>query len=173
MNINLDKTWADCLRGLELDPHKLGWEYYGMVRDRIRAACDRAFEIEQEAHGLRRIAIKPKQEMPWDYLVDVMIRSGKVFYIIMPEHLRNRSELIDIEQPFEDYEYSIPERMFAWYDEKAKLIKVKAYTGNWDEEEDTSPGYDGFGRYDSFYESLNGEVTLEGEWKGYIVQGWF
>lgn len=173
MEFNLDKTWADSLRELELNPYKLGWELYGIVRDRIREACNGAFEIEEEEHGSRRNAIKPKQEMPWDYLVDVMIRSCKLFYIILPEHLRNRSDLIDIEQPFEDYEYSIPERMFALYDEKEKIIKVKAYTGNWIEEEDTSPGYDGFGRYDSFYESLNGKITLDGEWKGHIVQGWF
>ena len=150
--------WAEALGGYFLDYRKDGQAAYNELLDLIRNACDGAFNITGQPncrYSKQSVAIKQIKELPWEYIFDCMKTSGKDFEILPTDkikscfgiHLRNKSA-----------------RVFGWYDETLDAIHIFSYTGRYEEEEDTLPGYDGYGRFDTYYQIVEAWVARKGEW---------
>ena len=125
--------------------------------DAIRSAADGAFDVVAPAgcRWRRGWAIAQQKPLPWPYMYDCIKISLKDFVIQLPP---------DLVPAFQRHIINprLGEKIYAWYDTTACAVKVMAYTGDYEEEE--SPGYDGFGRYDKNDEIVEGLVTAEGEW---------
>ncbi len=164
MKEELSTEWAEMLGLYHLDYYRDGEDIYNSLIDMIRTACDGSFDIYSGFTRGIGIVIEQIKPLPWDYMYNVMKLSRKEFAIIVPKDLRWAEIRLDYTKPLRCFIYRIPERMLAWYDETNDCIRLKGYTGNWDQEEDTSPGYDGYGRFDSYYETIVGSVDADGNW---------
>lgn len=84
-----------------------------------------------------------------------MKASGKDFEVLPTEKIKSC---------FGIHLYTKPARVYGWYDEALDAIQIFTFTGRDKEEEDTSPGYDGYGRFDTCYQIVEAWVSQEGEW---------
>ena len=152
-----DTDWAKRLGPYELDWQKMDRALYGELLNSIRQAADGAFDVGSAAvcRPLQKIAICQKKDLPWDYLYDCIKWSRKDFCILLPPCISDQ---------FLGYVKEDGKPVYAWYEPEADGIRVLAYTGVVEEEEDTSPGYDGYGRFDTDYEVVQGIVNREGNW---------
>lgn len=129
-----------------------------MCLDLIREAGEGFFRITDIAtcrHG-SSIAIGQQKELPWEYLFQCMKLSNKDFFVKLPDHLHDNKFKANREgEVF----------VYAWYDAEIDAIQVFNNTGNIREEEDTSPGYDGYGRFDRDYERARGVIDANCQWK--------
>lgn len=152
-----DTEWAKKLCPYELNIRSLEKELYYELIHIIRKTADGAFDIESAAtcRNSRGLAIVQKRELPWDYLYECMKLSQKDFCILLPNEMFD--ELIKhIEKD--------RKTVYAWYDTETDSIRTFAYTGNLEEEENTYPAYDGYGRYDTYYEIVEGYLSKDGKW---------
>ena len=150
--------WAERLKAFALDYRKDGQDTYYQLLDLIRKACDGAFDIARQANcrnSKQGVAIKQVKELPWEYIFDCMRASGKDFIILPPEIVKSG---------FGIYLHANPSPLYGWYDEDLDAIHLFSYTGRYEEEEDTSPGYDGYGRYDTYYQIVEGWLSRNGIW---------
>ena len=155
--ITYNTDWAEEIGKYELDYQKVGEEFYGELLDTIRKAADGAFDVASPAvcRKSQERAICQKRELPWGYLYDCMKLSRKDFCIFLPDKIANQL----LKHIVEDNK-----TVYAWYDSETDSIRTFAYTGNMEDEENTYPAYDGYGRYDTYYEIVEGYVNKEGEW---------
>ena len=157
MTQNFNYDWALVLRDYALNSYIDGEKNYQMCLDLIREAGEGFFRITGNAtcrHG-RSIAIGQLKELPWEYLFQCMKLSNKDFLVKLPDHLHDNKFKANSEgEVF----------VYAWYDAKIDAIQVFNNTGNI-REEDTFPGYDGYGRFDRYYERARGVIDANCQWK--------
>lgn len=156
--MDYNTEWAELLSGYYLDYSKDGQATYNELLDLIRKACDGAFNITGQPncrYSKQGVAIKQIKELPWEYIFDCMKASGKDFEILPPDKIKSS---------FGIHLHRKPARVYGWYDETLNAIHIFSYTGRFEEEEDTSPGYDGYGRYDTYYQIVEAWVSRKGEW---------
>ncbi|MDE7135166.1 MAG: hypothetical protein K2N91_00890 [Muribaculaceae bacterium] len=159
MEKNHDYYWAELLNSYYLDYKKDGERVYSELVDMIKSQCNGAFGITSSASArtlTAPVAIETKIELPWEYLYECMRRSRKDFCLILPKHLKEQLD----EHIVKKENYAI----YGWYDEMKDAIHIFAYTGRLEEEENTAPAYDGWGRYDTYYEIVEGYVDKEAKW---------
>ena len=155
--MDYNTEWVDVLNGYFLDYRKDGQATYNELLDLIRNACDGAFDITSQPncrYGKQGVAIKQIKELPWEYIFDCMKASGKDFEILPPDKIKSSFgiHLLKKQAP-----------VYGWYDESMDAIHLFSYTGRY-EEEDTSPGYDGYGRYDTYYQIVEAWLFRDGEY---------
>lgn len=151
--------WCKELSKYAFDYRKDGELAYKRLIDLIRTADGGGtFDISSTARCrlyLHNMAVVQVKDVPWDYLYVCMKTSGKDFQIKLPDgiaeaflsHIRPDKG----EQP-----------VYAWHDPETDGVKVLAYTGRFEEEENTAPAYDGYGRFDTYYEVVEGTLNPEG-----------
>lgn len=158
MKTDYDYEWAELLGLYYLDYRKDGQNLYSELVEMIKAQCDGAFGITSSANARSfeaSVAIATKVELPWEYLFSCMRLSRKDFCLILPNHLKKSLEKHCIIEDF---------CIYGWYEEDKDAIHVFAYTGRIEEEENTAPAYDGWGRYDTYYEIAEGYVNKDAQW---------
>lgn len=157
-SVMYELSWAEMLKTNSLDYRKDGQEiYYGLL-DLIRSACDGAFNISGQPNcrlSKQGVAIKQVKELPWEYIFDCLKASGKDFEILPPDKVKSS---------FGIYLKKKRAPVYGWYDESMDAIHLFSYTGRYEEEEDTSPSYDGYGRFDTYYQIIEAWLSREGEW---------
>ena len=159
MNENNSFEWCELVSICELDYRKDGERTYHELLDMIRAAADGAFDICDTAtcRSLRRgMAVKQVKDLPWNYLFQCIKISDKDFQIKHPPSIARIFLKYIIKENAKD-------SIYAWYDSETDGIKVLAYTGRSEDEENTYPAYDGYGRYDTYYEIVEGVISPEGD----------
>lgn len=141
--------WCEFLSVYDLSEYVDGIRTYRELVDMIRTAADGAFDICDSARCRHRKAILPVKEVSWDYLYQCMKISGKDFQINLPSSIAGLflKNIINIRNK---------EHVYAWYDSETEGVSVLAYTGREKEEEIIYPEYDGYGRYDTSYEVVEG-----------------
>lgn len=131
---------------------------FNAFRTIIETTLNGAFGVTQAARcrWQQDRAILQKHPLPWSYLYDCMKISHKDFVLILPFEIANDLRC----------HITVKERLqvYGWYDETSDAIYVFAYTGKSEDEENTSPAYDGYGRYDTYYEIVEGSINKEGIW---------
>lgn len=147
--------WCEFLSVYELSEYVDGIRTYRELVDMIRTAADGAFDICDSARCRHRKAILPVKEVSWDYLYQCMKISGKDFIIKIPA---------GIDGIFM-YHINRANRglVYAWYDSETEGVSVLAYTGIEEEDEIIYPEYDGYGRYDTSYEVVEGVLDSTGK----------
>lgn len=95
------------------------------------------------------------QPLPWTSTYQNLKLSGMEEKINLPFDLL-RDLLRDIELPNPVF--------YGKYDEPTESTYVYAYTGRIQEEENTAPAYDGYGRYDRSREITEGYIDNKGQW---------
>ena len=165
MTQNFNYDWALVLRDYALDRHLDGEKNYNACQDIIQEAGDGFFRITGNAtcRYSRNMAILQMKELPWEYLFQCMKISDKDFLIKLPTHLHDNKFRANSDG--EVYVY-------AWYDPELNAIQVFNNTGNIREEEDTSPGHDGYGRFDRDYERVRGVIDAKCQWKKKPYLSW-
>jgi len=149
-----DTDWAEMLSICKFKGH-VGEPNYDFTIELIRNACDNSFDIASNAncrlttHPMVISQIKP---LPWNYLYKCIRISKKDFHITLPDGIDSRI-------------FEGGNKVYAWYNKKIDAIECFAYTGNIEVDEDTSPGYDGFGRFDKEYEIIQGAIDEHGHWR--------
>lgn len=158
MTQNFNNDWAYVLRDYALDIHLDGEKNYKVCLDLIREAGEGFFCVTSNAtcRHRRKMAIVQQKELPWEYLFQCMKLSDKDFLIKLPDHLHDNKFRAN-----SDGEVFV----YAWYDAVIDAIQVFVNTGNIREEQDTSPGYDGYGRFDYDYERVRGVIDANCQWK--------
>lgn len=157
-NIADNLEWAEIVGMYRLDRIKDGQEYYDELLNLIRSVCDGSFDICVNAKcrlSRHSVAILQKKPLPWSYLFSCMRLAKKDFVIILPDSVRIKT--------VGGRRLSVA-NVYAWYDKHVDAIECFAYTGNTVIEEDTSPGYDGFGRFDVSREVVRGSIRQDGKW---------
>lgn len=150
--------WAKALSGCALDNRDAEQAKYNVLLELIRNACNGAFDIAAQPncrHSKQGWAILQVKELPWEYVFDCMKVSGKDFRIIPPEKVNIR---------FGKYLHKKEASVYGWYEAESDAIHIFSYTGRYKEEEDTSPGYDGYGKYDTYYEIVEAWMSRDGVW---------
>ena len=158
MTQNFNYDWALVLRDFALDSHIDGEKNYKVCLDLILEAGEGFFRVMGNAtcRYRRSMAIVQLKELPWEYLFQCMKLSNKDFLVKLPDHLHdNRFKANSEGEVF----------VYAWYDAEIDAIQVFDNTGNIREEQDTSPGYDGYGRFDRDYERVRGVIDANCQWK--------
>lgn len=156
--MDYDTEWAEVLSGYFLDYYDDGPDTYYELLNLIRNACDGAFNIAVQPncrHSKQGVAIKQIKDLPWEYVFDCMKASGKDFQILPHDKIQSN---------FGIHLQTKSAPVYGWYDEALDAIHIFSYTGRYEEEEDTSPGYDGYGRFDTYYQIVEAWLSREGEW---------
>jgi len=159
MTQEYDYDWAFVLRDYALDIHLDGEKNYKACLEIIREAGKEFFCATGNATCRlfrRNMAIVQQKELPWEYLFQCMKLSDKDFLVKLPDYLHDNNFRAN-----SDGEVFV----YAWYDAEIDAIQVFANTGNIREEQDTSPGYDGYGRFDCAYERVRGVIDANCQWK--------
>lgn len=158
-NIRYNTDWAERLAPYELDSYRTPKDLYNQLVDEIRQVEDGAFSVTGVLKHLRSCheVICQVKEMPWEYMYDCMKLSLKDFCIKLPSDIADEFLAHVVEERRKQY-------IYGWYDAKVDGIRVFAYTGNVEDEENTYPAYDGYGRYDTYYEIVEGVINREGKW---------
>lgn len=145
--------WCRLLSVYALDYRKDGEQAYRELVEMIRGAADGAFDICDSApcrNWRGCISVLQVKDLPWDYLYRCMMISGKDFRI---KHLPTIAD-------------GVPDdgdsRIFAWHDSETDGVKVIAYTGNVEQEENSAPAYDGYGRFTTRFEIVEATVSPDG-----------
>ena len=158
MTQNFNYDWALVLRDYALDIHIDGEKNYKVCLDLIIEAGEGFFRVTGNAacRHSRSMAIVQLKELPWEYLFQCMKLSNKDFLFKLPDHLHDNKFKANSEgEVF----------VYAWYAAEIDAIQVFDNTGNIREEQDTSPGYDGYGRFDCDYERVRGVIDANCQWK--------
>lgn len=143
------------------------------INDMVCHAAGGAFGLGDWSYPLRihrssiGKCITQERDLPWEYLYDCIKLSRKDFIIFLPKgidshffsHIKYGRSSLHYGQ--RDKKIS---RAYAWYDPKADGILVFQLTGDCKDEENTYPAYDGFGRYDTLYEIVEGIIGRDGNW---------
>lgn len=149
-----DYEWAELLSICKLKG-RVGDPNYDFTLGLIRSACDNAFDIEGNANcrlTTRSMAIRQTKYLQWNYLYRCIKMSKKDFIVMLPEGI-NSSAFKGVSD------------VYAWYNKKIDAIECLAYTGRIVVDEEPSPGYDGFGRFDKEYEIVQGAIDENGKWQ--------
>lgn len=157
MTQKFNYDWALVLRDYTLNNHLDGEKNYKACVDIIEEAGEGFFRITSNAicrHSGN--AIIQMKELPWEYLFQCMKLSDKDFLVKLPAHLQDNKFRANSDGDV---------YVYAWYDDKIDAIQVFANTGDIREEEDTSPGYDGYGRFEHYYERVRGVIDANCQWK--------
>ena len=151
-------NWAIVIRDYALDSYLDGEENYKACLGIIREAGEGFFRVADNSGCRydRSAAIVQLRELPWEYLFQCMKLSGKEFLVKLPDHLQDSKFRANSNGEV---------LVYAWYDAEIDAIQVFNNTGNIREEEDTSPGYDGYGRFDHYYERVRGVIDANCLWK--------
>lgn len=165
MTQNFNYDWALVLRDYALDYHIDGEKNYNVCLDLILEAGKGFFRVTGNAtcRNSSSMAIVQLKELPWEYLFQCMKLSNKDFLVKLPNHLHDNKFKANSEgEVF----------VYAWYDAEIDAIQVFNNTGNIREEQDTSPGYDGYGRFDRDYERVRGVIDANCQWIVKPYQSW-
>ena len=143
------------------------------TKDMVCQAAGGAFRLGDWTYrlGIHRSStgkcITQERDLPWEYLYDCIKLSRKDFIIYLPKGIAGRF-FSHINYGKSSLHYVLREkkisRAYAWYDPKADGILVFQLTGACKDEENTYPAYDGFGRYDTLYEIVEGVIGRDGHW---------
>lgn len=150
--------WCEVLRRHHFNYRLDGRDVYNELIDLIRSAADGAFGITDAAncrHRFQEMAVLQLRELPWGYLYRCMKISGKDFQIHLPPAVAQNLVRHIVRESEKDI-------IYGWYDPETKGVNVLAYTGRLEEEENTSPAYDGYGRYDTYYQIVEGILAPDG-----------
>lgn len=124
----------------------------------IRSVDDGAFGVCSAPncrHHYASMAVMQLKDVPWSYLFQCMKISAKHFdSVILPPKLAPDF----VKHIRADFTFCV----CAWYDTEHDGIHVLAYNGHYHEEENTSPAYDGYGRYDTSYGIVEGVINADG-----------
>ena len=135
---------------------------YAFTVDLIREACDHSFDIGSNANcriSKRPIAVFQIKPLPWDYLYQCIKLSKKDFNVMLPDGIDSKI-------------FEGKDKVYTWYNKDIDAIEFFAYTGRFEVEEDTSPGYDCFGRFDKDYEIIQGAINEKGRRKVKPYKSW-
>ena len=157
MEHNHDLEWAELISLYKLVRYDDGPETFESLLEMIRTACDGAFDVVFAPHiKAPGPHIMQHKWLPWDELFDIMKLSGKNFIIDLPQ------EVNWVGYRFRrDTDGEI--RVYARYDDTTDTILLRHFTGREEEEENTAPAYDGYGRYDTYYECLTTRIVRRGQ----------
>lgn len=156
-----DFEWAETLSICKFKG-RVGEPDYDFTLDLIRNACDKSFVIGGNANcrlTKRSMAIYQVKPLPWEYLYQCIKMSKKDFHVMLPDGIESKI-------------FEGKEKVYAWYNEEINAVECFEYTGKIEVEEDTSPGYDGYGRFDKEYEIIQGAIDKNGRWKIKPYKSW-
>lgn len=156
-----DYEWAEMLSICKLKG-RVGEPNYDFTLDLIRNACEKSFDIGDNAKcrlSERPMAIYQIKPLPWEYLYQCIKMSKKDFHVMLPDDIKSKI-------------FEGKREVYAWYNEEINAVECFAYTGRIEVEENTSPGYDGYGRFDRDYEIIQGAIGKNGRWKVKPYKSW-
>lgn len=156
-----DFEWAEILSICKFKG-RVGEPDYDFTLDLIRNACDKSFDIGGNANcrlTKRPMAIYQIKSLPWEYLYQCIKMSKKDFHVMLPDGIDSKM-------------FEGKNEIYAWYNKEIDAIECFEYTGRIEVEEDTSPGYDGYGRFDKEYELIQGAIDKNGRWKVKPYKSW-
>lgn len=156
MKINSNPfEWCELLSLYQLNEYKDGARTYKELVEHIRSSANGAFDICDSAPCRHRKALLPVKDVAWDYLYQCMKISGKDFIIKLP---------CGIDGIFMSHvDKAKRNSVYSWYDPETEGIAVLAYTGREKEEVNIYPEFDGYGRYDTYYEVVEGVLDPSGD----------
>ena len=129
-----------------------------------------SYESPKEVwEALRRSGISQIIDLRYDYHSEQFKSRCKAYGISYFSYLSNKDFLVKLPDHLHDNRFKANSDgevfVYAWYDAEIDAIQVFDNTGNIREEQDTSPGYDGYGRFDRDYERVRGVIDANCQWK--------